>query len=139
MFCSVCFIVAHVHASAVHGTRVTFGLPCRVNNSHQTASKLLQDHALRCCFRLAHLLSLLCLRQKAFTGCIGYLLGYKREGQPETKQNIRSPQQAAYKPQFESQMNRQAIPALFLLPLRYAAKQILRCPGMQKNYPASTI
>lgn len=38
-----------------------------------------------------------------------------------------------------SQMNRLAISALFLLPLRYAAKQILRCPGMQKNYPASTI
>lgn len=87
MFCSVRFIVAHVHESAVHGTRVTFGLPCRVNNSHQTASKLLQDHALCCSFRLAHLLRLLCLCKKAFARGISYLLGNKCKGQPEKYQN----------------------------------------------------
>lgn len=93
MFCSVHFIVAHVHESAVHGTRVTSGLSRRVNNSHQTASKLLQDHALCCSFWLACLLCLFCLCKKAFTGCISYLLGYKRKGQPETKERSSRSQQ----------------------------------------------
>lgn len=69
--------------SAVHGTGVTFGLSCRVNDSHQTTSKFLQDHTLCRRFWLAHLFSLLGLRKQALTGRVSHLLGYKGKWQSE--------------------------------------------------------
>lgn len=73
---------------AVNGA-VCLGLAGGVDDSHQAAAKLLQDHPLSHSLGLVAQLSLFCLLDQAVAGRLCHLLGDKRVGEPAGNKSFR--------------------------------------------------